>query len=113
VTLITKSPTLAPKLESINRFYLMKLLQEFHVAVVTGASVERAIPGGVKAIVRGRKQEFTGFDTVVFVDRLSPDNSLVNSCTDLVKEIRIIGDAHEVRDAGSAVLSGFEAGLKV
>lgn len=113
VTLVTKSPGIGANLGPGNRYHLLKLLHHYQVTLVTGASVRKVIPGGVVADLKEGEREITGFDTLVFVDRLSPDNELATACAGLVPEIIVVGDARTIGDGGDAVLSGYEAGLKI
>lgn len=113
VTIITKSPEIGPNLEAGNKYHLMKLLDKYNIRVYTSTSVKRVIPGGVFVDLPDGEKEISGFDTLIFVDRLSPDNHLATSCTDLVREILVVGDANMVGDGGEAIQSGYEAGLKI
>ena len=113
VTLITKSEEIGPNLEAGNKFHMMKLIHNYGIEVHTGLSVESVIPGGVKTVKSNDVKVFSGFDTVIYVDRLHPDNHLLDSCAGFVNEIIVVGDSNKVGDGGSAIQSGYEAGLKV
>lgn len=111
VTLITKSSQISPKLEAGNRFFLLKMLKEHEVNIITNASTDEITSEGVIFSVNGEAHELNGFDTIVVSSRLKPVEELKSLKTQY--KLMVIGDTKKVADGLNAVKDGFESSMKI
>ena len=114
VTLITKMSEISSKLEPGNRFFLLKLLDEYHVDIRTGTEVNEITSDGVIITNENGKETLKGYDSIIISSRLKPVKlETLEKQLKHVKEVITIGDAKEVGDGADAVTAGYEAGINL
>jgi 2,4-dienoyl-CoA reductase-like NADH-dependent reductase (Old Yellow Enzyme family)/thioredoxin reductase len=112
VTLITKMPKIAPRLEPGNRFFLIKLLKNYNVNILTNTDIHEITSDGAIITTEESINILKGYDSIIISSRLKPVK-LQKIITEQVKEVITIGDAEEVGDGADAVIAGYETGIKL
>ncbi|MBW2028909.1 MAG: FAD-dependent oxidoreductase [Deltaproteobacteria bacterium] len=114
VTVLEMTGRAGADIGSSTRWTVMAELRRLGVRVQTGARVTEITESGVTF---QREKEGTedslGADTVVLATGAEPENGLAKEFEGLVREIRVIGDAKEPRNALEAVREGFLVGLEI
>jgi len=87
---------------------LFERLDEAGVDVRTNTALRRIEKGSVVVEKGGEKGIINGIDSVVLALGFTSDQALVEGLRPIFKEVHVIGDALEVRQAVSAVREGFE-----
>jgi len=93
--------------------FLMERLAGYGVKVLTGTKVSRFLCDGATALKDGAEITLGGFDTVVLAMGARPVNTLQEELEGKVKEIYVVGDALEARQALQAIAEGAKAGLAI
>ena len=112
VTLITKMPEISTKLEPGNRFFLLKLLNNYGVNVMTSTNINEIRSDGAVITTKNGKDVLKGYDSIVISSRLKPVK-IEEHVLEQVKELIRIGDAEKVGNGADAVVRGYETGINL
>ena len=94
------------------RWTLMQDLKRFGVEVLVSARVERITTQGVE-VQQGDERLTLPADTVVLATGSKAEDSLVGAIKEMVKDVKVVGDAKSPRRAFEALHEGFQAGLEI
>lgn len=94
------------------RWTVLAELRRLGVTIMTNTRAVAITDEGLE-IEKGEKREVIEADSVVLAVGSTAENSLANEIKDLVKELHVIGDAKQPRNALDAIREGLMVGLKV
>jgi 2,4-dienoyl-CoA reductase-like NADH-dependent reductase (Old Yellow Enzyme family)/thioredoxin reductase len=113
VTIVEMLPELANNMEMVSRNLALKRINENRsIKVLLNATITSFDDGGVVVKNDNGEQRLPPFDWVLIAAGLKP-KPLPEGFREIVKDIRVIGDANAVRDVESAAREGYETGLSV
>ncbi len=114
VTIIEMRRILGIGLVAHPRFHISERLKSGGATILTSAKVVE-IGQGFLVINRRREgdKKLDGFDNIIMASLHKPNDDLVESLKDVVRELYVVGDAREGRTALEAVAEGAEAALKL
>ncbi|MDR3270115.1 MAG: NAD(P)/FAD-dependent oxidoreductase [Peptococcaceae bacterium] len=95
------------------RPFLMQRLQAYGVRVLSETKVVRFLPDGALIQQQERESELSGFDTIVLATGARSLNTLQAEIAGWVKEVYVIGDALQARQALQAIEEGAKTALRV
>jgi 2-enoate reductase len=107
VTIVEMLDTVARDMYPANRMYLLKLLSDANVEIVTGAKVIEVTEKGVFIAHNTGKNGFWEANILVVAAGFVPNRDLWNNLSDEVPEIYAIGDCLEPRRVLNAIWEGF------
>jgi len=94
------------------RWTVLAELRRLGVTIMTNTRAVAITDEGLE-IEKGEKREVIEADSVVLAVGSTAENSLADEIKDLVKELHVIGDAKQPRNALDAIREGLMVGLKV
>jgi len=92
---------------------LFERLQDHRVEVMTRTVLKKIEKGAIIVEKDGRELRLDGFDHIVLALGFEPDQSLAHRLKAAFKNVHVIGDASQVRQALSAIREGFELGCRL
>ena len=107
VTIVEILDSIARDAFSGNRMYLLKLLTEANVEMLTETNVLEITDEGIIIADKYGKRSIREADTVVLAVGLKPDRRLLETLEDKLPEIYAIGDCVEPRKVIDAIWEGF------
>jgi len=110
VTILEMLPTVAADEESTRRFFLLQMIDDQRIRVLTEAKITGITDTGVR-IKQYEKLLDIAADTVVLALGMEPENALAKELEGMVP-LKIVGDALKSRNALEAIREGFLAGAQ-
>ncbi|MFC2039515.1 FAD-dependent oxidoreductase, partial [Chloroflexota bacterium] len=108
VTVVEMLDTIIPDVFEANRQYLLKMLAENGVCVLTDSNLGRVTDEGAVIVNKRRRyQADLKADTVVLAVGLKPEESLARALEGKMSEIQCIGDCQEPRKIMDAVWGAY------
>ncbi|MBF7097888.1 oxidoreductase [Alkalibacter mobilis] len=112
VSLVEMTPILCKELNGVNKYGLMKILDEYEVKRYTETKVIEILDNGV--MVENGQGKFTiPAETIVLALGYKPDNSLIDELESVHKNVITIGGALKTSNALVAIEEGFEVGMSI
>ncbi len=111
-TIVEMMPELCRDLDGVNKYNLMKILNEYQVQSYTGTKVIEILESGVT--VENEDGQFTiPAETVVLALGYKPDNGLAEELKAVYPDVRVIGGAVKTSNALTAIHEGFHTGFNL
>jgi pyruvate/2-oxoglutarate dehydrogenase complex dihydrolipoamide dehydrogenase (E3) component len=110
VTILEMLPTIAADEEFTRRFFLLKMIEDQRIRVLTGAKITGITDTGVRVEQNAQLLDIAA-DTVVLALGMEPDTALAKELEGMVP-LKIVGDALQARNALEAIREGFLAGAQ-
>ena len=110
ITIIEMLPAIAADEEYTRRFFLLKMIENKHIGVLTSAKITGITDKGVSIEQNARSLDIAA-DTVVLALGMEPNNALAKELEGEVA-LTIVGDALKSRNALEAIREGFLAGAQ-
>jgi len=107
VTVVEILDTVARDMFTSNRMYLLKLLADANVKILTDIIVSEIIDQGITIVDKYGRRSTLSADTVVLAVGLEPDRKLLEALADKVPELYAIGDCAGPRKLLNAIREGF------
>ncbi|MZK51439.1 FAD-dependent oxidoreductase [Clostridium beijerinckii] len=112
VSVVEMCPTLFRELDGVNKYNIMKILDEYEVKRHTETKVVEILDDGV--VVENNKGQFTiPADTVVIGLGYKPNNKFAEELKESYDNVIIIGGAVKTSNALVATREGFDAGISI
>lgn len=108
VTILKRNPALLEDIHHANRGYLLQLLSQNNVRVITGIKLEEVTKDGVIISQNEKKESFVAH-TVVLSLGMEPRRELAAALQGKVPELHVVGDCVEPRRMIDAIWEGFHA----
>ncbi len=112
VTIVEMLPQVAAEEDVTRRMFLMRMLAEQGVKLLTSTTITRITTDGVEVRDAAGKNTTLPADSVVLALGTTPVRTLLGEL-DGVVPVTVVGDANEARNAVLAVREGFLAGCEV
>lgn len=112
VAVVEMFPTLMKELDSVNRFNLTKILNEYEVKQYTETKVVEILDDGVE-VENSQGRFILQADTVVLALGYKPNNTLVNELKTVSDNVVVVGGALKTSNALHAIREGFDAGISI
>ena len=110
VTILEMLPTIAADEESTRRFFLLQMIDDQRIRVLTEAKITGITETGVR-IEQNAELFDIAADTVVLALGMEPENALAKELEGMAP-LKIVGDALKSRNALEAIREGFLAGAQ-
>lgn len=112
VSVVEMCSSLFKELDGVNKYNIMKVLEEYGVKQYTETKVVEILDDGV--VVENNQGKFTiPADTVVIGLGYKPDNKLAEELKESYDNVIIIGGAIKTSNALVATREGFDAGISI
>ncbi|WP_202895082.1 oxidoreductase [Paenibacillus sp. 23TSA30-6] len=112
VAVVEMFPMLMKELDSVNRFNLAKILNEYEVKQYTETKVVEILDDGVE-VENSQGRFILQADTVVLALGYKPNNTLVNELKTVSDNVVVVGGALKTSNALHAIQEGFDAGISI
>jgi len=114
VTLIGKSPEVAPGSEILNKTLMITALEEKNVCMLNGVAIKEILSDGVKIETEeGEQQEIHDIDTIVVALGYKPNVQLLEYIEKKKIPVFTAGDCVRPRRIAEAIYEAFRAGMSV
>lgn len=113
VTLIGKSPEVAPGAEALNKLLMMEALKKKEVNIINNAGVKEILPDGVVIELDDQIKEIRGMDTIVVALGYKPNNNLLEVIQAKGIPVYVAGDCIRPRRIAEAVHEAFQVGVTI
>ncbi|MFC2020156.1 FAD-dependent oxidoreductase, partial [Chloroflexota bacterium] len=107
VTIVEMLDTLAGDVFRRNRLYLLEMLKEAGVTMLTGTTVSRITDKGVVTVNKSGQTDTLEAVTVILAAGLKSERRLADTLGDVADEVYTIGDAAEPHRVLNAIWTGF------
>jgi NADPH-dependent 2,4-dienoyl-CoA reductase/sulfur reductase-like enzyme len=112
VVIVEMLPELCKDLDGVNKFCLMKILDEYQVKSYTDTKVIEILDDGV--VVENKNGQHTiPADTVVLALGYKPNSRFVEELKALNRTVKMVGGAVKTSNALTAIYEGFHAGISI
>jgi len=113
VTLMGRSPEVAPGAEALNKLLMMEALKGKEVKIINNAAIKEILEDGVRFETNGEIQEIHDLDTIVIALGYRPNNQLLQIIQQKGIPVYIAGDCIRARRIAEAIHEAFEVGSAV
>ena len=112
ITVVEMAKRAGKDIGASTRWTVMAELRRLGVNLLTATRAVAIIPGGLE-VEREDGHEQLAADSIVLAAGSRPANRLTRDLSDLGVELHTVGDAHQPRNALSAIRDGFTLGLRI
>lgn len=112
VTVVEMFPTLMKELDSVSRFNLKKIINEYEVKQYTETKVVEILDDGVE-VENSQGRTVLQADTVVLALGYKPNNTLASELKSVFDNVVVVGGALKTSNALHAIREGFEVGISI
>lgn len=113
VTLVGKSPEVAPGAEALNKLLMMEALKKKNVTILNNTGVNGILSDGVVIERDGKVEELKGMDTIVVALGYRPNNQLLEVIQKKGIPVYIAGDCIRPRRIAEAIHEAFQVATTV
>jgi 2,4-dienoyl-CoA reductase-like NADH-dependent reductase (Old Yellow Enzyme family)/thioredoxin reductase len=113
VTIVEMTKQMASGVDMNHWFYIRRRLRERGVEMITSATVEEVKSESILLKVGEETRNLSGIEAVVLAVGVRSKNELFEPLKDVAREVQVVGDAREPRNALEAALDGAKVGAKI